>query len=96
MLFKNKKVQQMRKIIKTIIGYEGKYRGDKKFALKAFGDKEAYRLFIRNNVEWVLTKCKYEFSEDDLKLFAIMIKDTAKTIVRNNQLTLKEKFDEML
>lgn len=63
-LFKHKQLQKMSKILKALIGYEERYRKDKKFADKAFGSKSEYKVFLLNNVEWVLTKTKYEFTED--------------------------------
>lgn len=95
-LFKNKQLPKINKIMKVLIGYEQKHRADKKFAQNVFNDKMNFVNFMRSNVQWVLDKCGYDFTKDDLQYFKIMIKNTAKTIVRNNQETTKNELDQKL
>jgi hypothetical protein len=65
-LFKGKTPAKMSTYIHVLDGLERKVfaekKGDKKLTKILFsGDKEAYSGFMRDNLEWLLQKNKYDF-----------------------------------
>ena len=53
--------------MKVLDGVEQKFGGDKKIKKKLFdNDMDAYYTFMRDNLEWLLTRFKYDYEKDEL------------------------------
>jgi len=83
-MFKGKKPSKMGKYVRVLNGLSLKISKDKKVMRKIFGDEDKYAKFLRDNIEWILEKTKYDFTEDEMKTLMNLLSHVSLTMVRNS------------
>ncbi len=100
-LFKTKKVGKMSKYIAHLVTLDNEIRADKKLVKKVFSDKQAYGLFMQQNVEWILEKAPlHDFIKDEVHGLLLYCQKNALQILHGNQGSIPKelpaKFDSLL
>lgn len=85
----------MSKYIKELLALDAHVQKDKKFLKKIFEDKSKYYLFVRDNLAWMLEKCKYDFLKEEVAGLLHFIARNSKNIVQENK-DIPYKFNDLL
>lgn len=60
------------------------------------GEMETYSTFMRDNLEWLLQKNKYEYQQDEIVALLDLAKRLENIIIKTSQDKLRSKFKELV
>ena len=84
-LFSQKKLPKMSRYINEIVALTQRLHNNKKLMKKTFVDKSKYWLFVKDNVEWMLEKSGYDFTDDEVLSLLTFLAKHSKNIVKLNK-----------